>query len=48
MVWRVAGRIVSETHLADALQAAVGALRVVPTLYDELKKRSIAIEAVVR
>ena len=48
MVWRVAGRIVSETHLADALLAAVGALRVVPTLYDELKKRSIAIEAVVR
>jgi hypothetical protein len=48
MVWRVAGRIVSEAHLSDALRAAVGSLRVVPTLYDELKKRSIAIEAVVR
>jgi hypothetical protein len=48
MVWRVAGRIASDAHLSDALRAAVSSLRVVPTLYDELKKRSIAIEAVVR
>jgi hypothetical protein len=48
LVWRVSGRAPSTIVLADALRAAVGALRVVPTLYDELKKRSIAIEAVVR
>lgn len=45
MVWRVAG-IGHEARLSDALRAAVGALRVVPTLYDELKKRSIAVERV--
>lgn len=47
MVWRVAGAApVSEARLSDALRVAVGSLRVVPTLYDELKKRAIAIERV--
>lgn len=45
MVWRVAGQG-NEARLSDALRVAVGALRVVPTLYDELKKRAIAIERV--
>ena len=46
MVWRVAGDEPSEARLADALQVAVGAMRVVPALYQELKKRAIAIERV--
>jgi len=45
MVWRVAGEP-NETRLSDALRVAVGAVRVLPTLYDELKKRAIAIERV--
>jgi hypothetical protein len=48
MVWRVAGHPASEESLADALRTAVGSLRVLPTLYDELKKRAIAIEVVAR
>lgn len=46
MVWRVYGDRADERRLSDALQAAVGSLRVIPTLYDELKKRAIAIERV--
>ncbi len=46
MVWRVAGERMDEGRLSDALQAAVGAIRVVPTLYDELKKRAISIERI--
>lgn len=46
MVWRVAGDRTDESRLSDALRAAVRATRVVPTLYDELKKRAIAIERV--
>jgi hypothetical protein len=46
MVWRVAGDDPSEARIADALRVAVGSIRVVPTLYDELKKRAIAIERV--
>ena len=45
MVWRVSEQG-SEEHIVDALRVAVSALRVVPTLYDELKKRAIAIERV--
>ena len=45
MVWRVSG-VGDEARLSDALRVAVGALRVVPSLYDELKKRAIAIERV--
>lgn len=44
MVWRVANRLDSDAALSEALRVAVSALRVVPTLYDELKKRAIAIE----
>lgn len=46
MVWRVASVAANEARIVDALRLAVGALRVVPTLYDELKKRAIAIERV--
>lgn len=46
IVWRVASEAASETRIVDALRLAVSALRVVPTLYDELKKRAIAIERV--
>lgn len=46
MIWRVAGSDPSEARIADALRVAVGSLRVVPTLHDELKKRAIAIERV--
>lgn len=46
MVWRVATATANEARISDALRVAVGALRVVPTLYDELKKRAIAIERI--
>ena len=46
MVWRVASTDPSEDRISDALRVAVGSLRVVPTLYNELKKRAIAIERV--
>ena len=46
MVWRVSGGSSNEAHLSDALRAAVGSVRVVPSMYDELKKRAIAIERV--
>ena len=46
MVWRIAGQSASEAHLSDALRVAVGSTRILPTLYDELKKRAIAIERV--
>ena len=46
MVWRVASDAPSEARISEALRVAVGSLRVVPTLYDELKKRAIAIERI--
>jgi hypothetical protein len=46
MVWRVAGPDGVEARISDALQVAVGSLRILPTLYDELKKRAIAIEKI--
>lgn len=46
MVWRVSGPA-SEARLSDALSQAVGALRVVPALYEEMKKRAIAIDRIV-
>lgn len=45
VVWRVAGAP-NEARLTDALRAAVGAVRVVPALQDELRKRSIAVERI--
>lgn len=46
MVWRVTDTKPNEERISDAMRVAVGSLRVVPTLYDELKKRAIAIERV--
>jgi hypothetical protein len=46
MVWRVAGSAVDEGTLAAALESAVGALRVVPALMTELRKRAIPVERV--
>ena len=43
MVWRVTGAV-SESQLGEALSRAARELRVLPALYAELKKRSIAIE----
>ena len=45
MVWRVAGPG-DEARIVEALRVSVASLRVVPTLYDELKKRAIAIERI--
>lgn len=46
LVWRIAGSGVDEDRLAAALSHAVGALRVVPALMTELKKRAISVERV--
>ena len=48
MIWRVAAGAASgvEAGISDALRVAVGARRIVPTLYDELKKRAIAVEKI--
>ena len=46
IIWRVEAPEVNEARLTDALRVAVGALRVVPALYNELKKRAIAVERV--
>ncbi len=45
-VWRVADGFADEARLADALSQAVGALRVVPALLTELKKRAIPVERI--
>ena len=44
MVWRVCSGTGDETSLSEALQLAVKAPRVVPTLIDELQKRAIGVE----
>ncbi|MBP9951020.1 MAG: hypothetical protein V9G14_12000 [Cypionkella sp.] len=46
IIWRVAGPCVSESGLVEALSVAVTANRVVSSLYEELKKRAIAIEMI--
>jgi hypothetical protein len=43
MIWRVAGEF-GEGSLSDALQTAVLSERVLPRLYEELKKRAIQID----
>lgn len=48
LVWRAEIVPGHESRLSDALQVAVSSLRVIPALYDELKKRAIQIEAVSR
>ncbi|HCY98465.1 MAG: hypothetical protein A3D16_22880 [Rhodobacterales bacterium RIFCSPHIGHO2_02_FULL_62_130] len=47
MVWRVEGDEPSEDGIVAALSAAVASARVLPSLYDELKKRAIAIERII-
>ncbi len=46
MVWRVASDTPDEGSISEALQLAVSALRVVPTMIEELKKRAIAVERI--
>lgn len=46
MVWRVAEQQFNEAHLSDGLSNAVQALRVVPALIAEMRKRAIALERV--
>lgn len=46
MVWRVAATGDNDERISDALQVAVNAIRVLPALYDELKKRAISIERI--
>jgi hypothetical protein len=46
MIWRVSTGAYEEAHIAEALQTAVSASRVVPTLIDELKKRAIGVERI--
>lgn len=46
-VWRVSDSAASEERISDALRQAVGSLRIVQSLYDELKKRAIAIERII-
>jgi hypothetical protein len=46
MIWRVASNHPDENSMVEALQVAVLAQRVVPTLIDELKKRAIAVERI--
>ncbi|MDW4548548.1 hypothetical protein R5H32_04195 [Defluviimonas sp. D31] len=45
MVWRVRSQA-QENVIGDVLRHAVNQTRVLPALYSELKRRSIAIEAV--
>ena len=44
MVWRVSSGAGDQALLSEALQVAVKASRVVPTLIEELKKRAIGVE----
>ncbi len=48
LVWRVTEAMTDERRLSDALARAVSHTRVIPTLYAELKKRAIMVEAVIR
>jgi hypothetical protein len=45
LIWRVSG-ISGDEIVSDALQAAMASLRVLPSLYEELKKRAINIERI--
>jgi hypothetical protein len=45
MVWQVGGD--DDARLSDALSEAVGALRIVPALMTELRKRAIQVERIV-
>lgn len=45
MIWRVEGSP-GEQMISDALEMAVAAERVLPRLFEELKKRAIGIERI--
>lgn len=45
LIWRVTAPV-PETQIGDALRKAAAASRMLPAIYAELKKRSIAIEAI--
>lgn len=45
LIWRVS-QDARDQVISDALQAAVGAERVLASLYDELKKRAISFERI--
>jgi hypothetical protein len=45
-VWRVTAATVSEARIVEALKRAAGALRILPALEAELKRRCIAVERV--
>ena len=45
-VWRVTAAAVSEARIVEALKRAAGALRILPALEAELKRRCIAVERV--
>ena len=47
MVWRVSSGAGDQALLSEALQVAVKAGRVVPTLIEELKKRAIGVERLI-
>jgi hypothetical protein len=46
-VFRLAGRTGRDDEVVEALSAAVGCPHVLPSLFDELKKRAITFECVV-
>ena len=46
IIWRVSGGDSPDARLSDALRSAVAAHRVIPALYDELKKRAIQVERI--
>jgi hypothetical protein len=46
MIWRLPDGAVDEAGLSAALERAVGQVRVVPALLDELKRRAIPVERV--
>jgi len=46
VVWRVTAAKPDVADISEAMRLAVGSSRVIPTLYDELTKRAIAIEPV--
>ena len=46
-VWRISSDVTDEADLAEALQVAVRAERVLPSLLEELTKRAIAVESII-
>ena len=46
-MWRISSDVTDEADLAEALQVAVRAERVLPCLLEELTKRAIAVESII-